>query len=68
MPTVLIVDDAELFREALRAAFVQEGFKVVAVAPDAMSAIDRLRESQPDLVILDLLMPGMSGSRFSGPS
>ncbi|HLV90952.1 MAG: response regulator transcription factor [Acidimicrobiales bacterium] len=66
MPTVLIVDDAELFREALRAAFVQEGFKVVAVAADAMSAIDRARESQPDLVILDLLMPGMSGIEVLG--
>ena len=38
MPTVLIVDDAELFREALRAAFAQEGFQVVAAAADAMSA------------------------------
>ena len=31
MSTVLIVDDAELFREALKAAFTQEGFEVVAV-------------------------------------
>lgn len=61
MATVLIVDDAELFREALKAAFTQEGFDVVAVAADAMSGIDLAREHEPDLVMLDLLMPGMSG-------
>jgi two-component system NarL family response regulator len=61
MPTVLIVDDAELFRQALRAAFTQEGFEVVAVAGDAMSAVDLAREHGPDLAVLDVLMPGMSG-------
>lgn len=66
MATVLIVDDAELFREALRAAFAQEGFEVVAVAGDAMSGIDLAREHEPDLVMLDLLMPGMSGLEVVG--
>jgi DNA-binding NarL/FixJ family response regulator len=61
LSTVLIVDDAELFREALKAAFTQEGFEVVAVAADAMAGIDLAREHEPDLVMLDLLMPGMSG-------
>jgi DNA-binding NarL/FixJ family response regulator len=61
LSTVLIVDDAELFREALKAAFTQEGFQVVAVAADAMAGIDLAREHEPDLVMLDLLMPGMSG-------
>lgn len=64
--TVLIVDDAELFREALKAAFAQEGFSVVAVAGDAMSGIDLAREHEPDLVMLDLLMPGMSGLEVLG--
>lgn len=66
MATVLIVDDAELFREALRAAFTQEGFDVVAAAADAMAAIDLAREHEPDLVMLDLLMPGMSGLEVVG--
>ncbi len=57
----MIVDDAELFREALRAAFTQEGFEVVGVAADAMTGIDLSKNLEPDLVILDLLMPGMSG-------
>jgi DNA-binding NarL/FixJ family response regulator len=66
LATVLIVDDAELFREALKAAFTQEGFEVVAVAADAMSGIDLAREHEPDLVMLDLLMPGMSGLEVVG--
>lgn len=66
MATVLIVDDAELFREALKAAFAQEGFEVVAAAADAMSGIDLAREHEPDLVMLDLLMPGMSGLEVVG--
>lgn len=61
MASVVVVDDAELFREALRAAFTQEGFEVVGVAADAMTGIDLAREHEPDLVMLDLLMPGMSG-------
>lgn len=66
MASVLIVDDAELFREALRAAFHQEGFDVVGVAADAMTGIDMSREHEPDLVMLDLLMPGMSGLEVVG--
>ena len=66
MARVLIVDDAELFREALRAAFTQEGFDVVGVAADAMTGIDLSREHTPDLVMLDLLMPGMSGLEVVG--
>jgi DNA-binding NarL/FixJ family response regulator len=62
----LIVDDAELFREALKAAFAQEGFDVVGVAGDAMAGIDLAREHEPDLVMLDLLMPGMSGLEVVG--
>lgn len=66
MASVVIVDDAELFREALRAAFSQEGFEVKAVAADAMRAIDMAKEHRPDLVMLDLLMPGMSGTEVVG--
>ncbi|MEX0863844.1 MAG: response regulator transcription factor [Acidimicrobiia bacterium] len=66
MASVLIVDDAELFREALRAAFMQEGFEVVGVAADAMTGIDMTREHEPNLVMLDLLMPGMSGLEVVG--
>lgn len=66
MNTVLIVDDAELFREALRVTFESEGFGVVAAAGGAMEGIDLAREHRPDLVMLDLLMPGMSGLEVVG--
>lgn len=66
MASVLIVDDAELFREALSAAFAQEGFEVVGAAAEAMTAIDLTREFEPDIVMLDLLMPGMSGLEIVG--
>lgn len=61
MSTVLIVDDAELFRAALAAAVKEAGFEVVATAGDAMAAITLAKEHKPDLVLLDVLMPGMSG-------
>lgn len=61
MTSVLIVDDAELFRQALKAAFTQEGFEVIGVAGDAMAGVDLAKEHLPNLVMLDLLMPGMSG-------
>ncbi len=59
--TVLIVDDAPLFQAGLAAAFEAEGFQVVARAGDAMSALAMAKEHRPDIVMLDVLMPGMSG-------
>jgi DNA-binding NarL/FixJ family response regulator len=58
---VLIVDDHPLTREALASLLEQHGFEVVGEAgdgPEAIAAAGRLR---PDLVLLDLSMPGMSG-------
>ncbi len=58
---MLIVDDAELFRAALAAAVNEAGFEVVATAADAMTAITLAKEHEPRLILLDVLMPGMSG-------
>ena len=66
MSTVLIVDDAELFQQALAAAFVQEGFEVVDAVSNPMDAIDATRRRKPDVVLLDVLMPGMSGLEILG--
>lgn len=60
-PSVLVVDDAELFRAALASACGEAGFEVVDTAADAMTAISLAKRHQPDIVLLDVLMPGMSG-------
>ncbi|CAN5285022.1 response regulator transcription factor [soil metagenome] len=60
-PTVLVVDDAPIFQAGLAAALRGEGFDVVAIASDAMTAIAEARRHRPALVVLDVLMPGISG-------
>lgn len=60
-PSVLVVDDAPLFREGLAAALRDQGFEVVGTASDALTAISEARKHKPRLVVLDVLMPGISG-------
>jgi two-component system nitrate/nitrite response regulator NarL len=60
-PRVLIVDDHPLTLEALSSLLEQHGFEVVASVTDGMEALRRAAELRPDLVLLDLSMPGMSG-------
>src|SRR5207247_7820131 len=58
--TVLVVDDEEAIAEAVRARLENEGYRVV-VALDGPEAIEAHLEHQPDLVVLDLMLPGMDG-------
>src|SRR5919108_2037792 len=58
---VLIVDDHPLTRGALAALLTQHDFDIVGEAEDGERAIEVARSLQPDLVLLDLTMPGMSG-------
>jgi len=58
---VLIVDDHPLTRAALSGLLEQNGFSVVAEAEDGSEAIGQARQLQPDLVLLDLSMPDVSG-------
>lgn len=58
---VLIVDDHPLTRDALAALLVQQGFEVVGEAEDGAEAIARAGDLRPDIVLLDLTMPGMDG-------
>jgi two-component system NarL family response regulator len=57
----LVVDDHPLTRAALVGLLEQHEFPVVAEAGGGEEAIERARELQPDIVLLDLSMPGMSG-------
>ncbi|MBV8713429.1 MAG: response regulator transcription factor [Chloroflexi bacterium] len=57
---VLVVDDDEKIAAALRRALIYEGY-TVTVAGDGHAALARLRDETPDLVILDLMLPGVDG-------
>ena len=57
----LVVDDHPLTRAALVGLLEQHSFPVVAEASDGEEAIARARELQPDLILLDLSMPGLGG-------
>jgi len=61
--TVLVVDDAENLRVLLKSYLVQEGYRVLT-APDGRQALFLAREEKPDIIILDLMMPEMSGYDF----
>jgi len=57
---ILIVEDEEALAESVRYSLEREGF-VVTVATDGRRAVERFNEDEPDLVILDLMLPELSG-------
>ncbi len=59
-PTILLVEDEDSFVEALTVGLNREGFRV-EVAQDGATAIARFHEVQPDVVLLDLMLPRISG-------
>lgn len=60
--TVFIADDHKLIRDGIRALLERLGeFQVVGEASDGAETIRKVRETQPQLVILDVEMPGLSG-------
>ena len=62
--TILVVDDDPLTREALGMILASAGYASRAAA-DGAEALDTLRRGRPpDLIVLDLLMPGMDGWHF----
>ena len=58
---VLIVDDHQLFRTGLAELLADEGVKVVGTVADGASALDLVGRCAPDVVLMDLEMPGLSG-------
>jgi len=58
--TVLIVDDEQSLRDALEMTFSREGYQVLK-ASDGPEALEAARASVPDVVLLDVMMPGMDG-------
>jgi DNA-binding response OmpR family regulator len=60
MKRILVVDDEESIRELYRADLAEEGYEV-DLAGDGLQALRRLDAFRPDLVTLDVKMPGIDG-------
>lgn len=61
VPTVLIVDDHPSFRASARATLEDAGFEVIGEAADGASALEMARRLEPDVVLLDVQLPDMTG-------
>lgn len=59
---VLIVDDADFTRDILREIVQDLGWSVSGEAADGTQALELYRQQRPDLVLLDITMPGMDGN------
>jgi len=59
--TVLIVDDHQGFRQGARALLEAEGFEVLGEAADGESAVEQARRLRPEVVLLDVQLPGIDG-------
>ena len=58
---ILVVDDAIFMRRMLSEILNEGGYEVVAEASNGKEAIDKYKESKPDLVTMDIIMPEMGG-------
>ena len=64
MPTILVVDDEPAIRALVRAALSEHGYRVLEAA-DGAQALRLALSERPDLVLLDVALPGMSGLEVS---
>ena len=60
-PTVLIVDDHPSFRASARAILEADGFEIVGEVADGASALSAVDDLEPQLVLLDIQLPDMTG-------
>lgn len=63
---VLVVDDSAAMRMLITASLKDSEFDVVAAAKDGQEALQFFKDTAPDLVLLDIVMPGMSGVETLG--
>ena len=64
-PKVLIVDDSDFMRNLLR-EILEENFEVVGEAENGVEAVELYREHEPDLVMMDIVMPIRDGIEATG--
>jgi YesN/AraC family two-component response regulator len=69
MIRVLICDDQEVVREGLRVILSSApSLEVVGIAQDGAEALELIPQTTPDLVLMDLKMPGMNGIQALAPA
>ncbi|OGS01060.1 MAG: hypothetical protein A3G41_05175 [Elusimicrobia bacterium RIFCSPLOWO2_12_FULL_59_9] len=61
--TILVVEDEPATREVLRRTLEQEGYRV-CLASDGEEAVEMLRRESTDMILLDLVLPGINGWEF----
>src|SRR3954447_25770381 len=61
MRTILVVDDHPTFRATARALLEAEGFVVIGEAEDGESALEAMERLRPEIVLLDVQLPGIDG-------
>jgi two-component system alkaline phosphatase synthesis response regulator PhoP len=64
MTKVLVIDDEAPIRLLCRVNLEAEGMNVIE-APDGPSGVDKAREERPDVILLDVMMPGLDGWRVA---
>ncbi|AWB48781.1 two-component system response regulator [Gemmobacter aquarius] len=65
MARVVLIEDEPNIAEAIRFILARDGWEVTALA-DGLGGIEAIRAGAPDLVILDLMLPGVSGMELLG--
>lgn len=61
MARVLVVDDAAFMRMMIKDILTKNGHEVVAEAADGRQAVEKYKETRPDIVTMDITMPEMDG-------
>ncbi len=62
-PKILVIEDREYVRQVLVAVLADAGYLAVGL-PSAITALERLAEIKPQIILLDMEMPGMNGREF----
>ncbi len=61
MAKILVVDDATFMRKVIKDTLSKAGYNDIYEAVDGIDALDKYREVQPELVLMDITMPNMDG-------
>ncbi|HEV3226595.1 MAG TPA: response regulator [Acidimicrobiales bacterium] len=61
MPSAVVCDDDQMTRQVLRGLLTDAGFSVVGEVDMAVAALDLVSVTRPDVLVLDVNMPGLSG-------